>query len=109
MNKPGQDNIELYKDSAHLKDLLEFTLFNFGEEVSLQNIKNSTNLCPLSCKQVRFEGQKNLRLEPDGARILESLQPFHRKYVKYVTTQSSLKHLMQPLTEIIRINPEHNI
>ena len=56
VNKPGQDNFELYKDSANLKDLLEFTLFNFTEDISLQKIKNSTNLCPLSCKQVKFEG-----------------------------------------------------
>ena len=48
VNKPGQDNFEAYKDNANLKDLLEFTLYNFRENVSLQKIKNSTNLCPLS-------------------------------------------------------------
>lgn len=50
-----------------------------------------------------------IRQSRDGQSILAAIKPFHDKYNKYVTQQSSLKHLMQPLTEIIRINPEHNI
>ena len=110
VNKPGQDNFEAYKDNANLKDLLEFTLYNFSENVSLQKIKNSTNLCPLSNRSlVQLEGTEALQQSQDGQNILAALKPFHDKYRKYVSKQSSLKHLMQPLTEIIRINPEHNI
>lgn len=109
VNKPGQDNFEAYRDNANLKDLLEFTLYNFGEDVSLQKIKNSTNLCPLSNKHVKMQNSEAVRLSPDGRRIIEALQPFHSKYQKYVKKQSSLKNLMQPLTEIIRFNPEHNV
>ena len=110
VNKPGQDNFDAYKDNANLKDLLEFTLYNFSEhDASLQKIKNSTNLCPLSNKHVTVQGVEALRMSPDGMRIVESLKPFVTKYKKYVGQQSSLKHLMQPLTEIIRLNPEHNV
>ena len=109
VNKPGQDNFDAYKDNANLKDLLEFTLYNFNEDVSLQKIKNSTNLCPLSNKHVKMQNAEALRMSPDGCRIVEALQPFHSKYQKYVKQQSSLHHLMQPLTEIIRYNPEHNV
>ena len=85
VNKPGQDNFEGYKESANLKDLLEFTLFNFNENVKLQKIKNSTNLCPLSNSQVVLEGTEVLRQSADGVRILTALKPFHDKYKKYVT------------------------
>ena len=66
-------------------------------------------MCPLSNSSVKLEGTEALSQSQDGVRLLAALKPFHTKYSKYVNTQSSLKHLMQPLTEIIRINPEHNI
>ena len=51
----------MYKDNADLKDLLEVTLYNFNENVSLQKIKNSTNLCPLSNPLIQLEGKDALR------------------------------------------------
>ena len=94
VNKPGQDNFDAYKENANLKDLLEFTLYNFTEGVSLQKIKNSTNLCPLSNKHVKVDNSDALRADPDGQRILDALKPFHSKYQKYVQKQSSLANLM---------------
>ena len=50
INKLTLESQETFRDYSQLKYLLEFTLFNFNEDIPLHMIKNSTNLCPLSNK-----------------------------------------------------------
>ena len=66
-------------------------------------------MCPLSNRQVVIANREQISQSQDGQRLLEALKPFYTKYQKYVGQQSRLAHLMQPLTEIIRINPENQI
>ena len=67
-NKLALDNNpEAYQNNASLKFLLEFTLYNFNNKsVPLQDVKNSTNLYPLSNPLVVIEGQDALEASPQG-------------------------------------------
>jgi hypothetical protein len=100
------ENLESFRDNSQLKYLLEFTLYNFDEDILLHKIKNSTNLCPLSNKQVVIEGLDLLNETMEGTQIQKTLEPFMQKYNKYKGRK--LNSLMRPLTEIIRLNPEHH-
>jgi hypothetical protein len=53
-----------------------------------------------------IEGLDLLNETMEGTQIQKTLEPFMQKYNKYKGRK--LNSLMRPLTEIIRLNPEHH-
>ena len=91
--------------------LLDFTLFNFRQDVPLKKTQYSSRLFPLYSLNIHFD----TKIELDNPMIGEIseynklqtyLSPFAAKVNKYKKMQ--LSALMGPLSEIISINPSHS-
>jgi len=91
---------------CQINNLLDFTLFNFRQDTSLYKIRESSRLISMHSKACRFVGIETLANNESYTRIAMALGGFldnHKIYKKY-----KLENLLEPLSEIIRINPEHS-
>jgi len=87
--------------------LLDFTLFNFKQDVPLYQIKDSSSLLPLHSRRVRYEPMTDeVRNSPQFKRIQEAMSDFYEMHNEFKNLK--LENLLEPLSEIIRINPEHS-
>jgi len=91
---------------CQINNLLDFTLYNFRQDTSLYKIRESSRLITMHSKACRFVGIETLANNESYTRIAMALDSFlenHKIYNKY-----KLENLLEPLSEIIRINPEHS-
>jgi len=87
--------------------LLDFTLVNFQQDIELYKIKDSSNLYKFSALNVKVNDTNEVLDNcEEGRKIKSTLSDFHAKFQKY--KNRDLHHLFEPLSEIIRINPEHS-
>lgn len=92
---------------CQINNLLDFTLFNFQEEIALHRVKDSSSLYRMSNSSIVVKGLEVFNDSPEGKSIRSALASFTSKFDKYKSKQ--LGDLMKPLSEIIRINPEHSL
>jgi hypothetical protein len=102
----SSDDSELFTQFAQVNLLLDFTLFNFKKEVSIFEIKESSRLTQMHNPGVKIVVSEETRKSAAFQNVVTSLEFFNSNlngYKRFV-----LEDLMQPLSEIIRINPEHS-
>ena len=106
MSKMSNEDTHTLAQFAEVNNLLDFTLFNFKQDISIFNIKNSSILIPLHNRHVRFNIDESVKTNPAFTEIQDGLTFFNEKMVTYKGLK--LEDLFMPLSEIIRINPEHS-
>eukprot|EP00347_Sterkiella_histriomuscorum_P010775 403374964 len=103
------DKLQFYQSQSQL---LDFTLFNFRTDTPLTKSKYSSRLFPLYNLSIKFEKQVSLEENPlrvansEYNRLSTHLQQFSECVNKY--SQMKLKDIMNPISEIISINPSHS-
>jgi hypothetical protein len=86
--------------------LLDFTLYNFKQNVSIYSIRDSSKLIEMHSSQLRFEVPPDVMQHASYKRIASSLEFFGTRLNEFRGLM--LEDLLMPLSEIIRINPEHS-
>ena len=106
MYKVSSEDFDQYVQFSQINNLLDFTLFNFKQDVSIYSIRDSSKLMLMHNRAFRFVIPDHVRNQQAFQQITGALEFFGAQISQY--RQMKLENLLMPLSEIIRINPEHS-
>jgi hypothetical protein len=89
-----------------MSQFLDFTLYSFKGNVKFTKTKLSSRLFPLSNIIIKFDKVLELKEISSNKKILGDLSRFKDRMDKYGKKQ--MKSLLDPLSEIVSINPSHS-